>query len=67
MTARFICAVHLRENNLSQLAETVILVGVVVVAMMGSFRTALVPLITIPPFLFLGRELQPMTLWALTG
>jgi multidrug efflux pump len=30
------------------LAETVFLVGVVVVAMMGSFRTALVPLITIP-------------------
>ncbi|MFT4732320.1 MAG: multidrug efflux pump [Gammaproteobacteria bacterium] len=30
------------------LAETIILVGVVVVAMMGSFRTALVPLITIP-------------------
>lgn len=30
------------------LAETVLLVGIVVVAMMGSFRTALVPLITIP-------------------
>jgi multidrug efflux pump len=30
------------------LIETVLLVGVVVVAMMGSFRTALVPLITIP-------------------
>ena len=30
------------------LAETVLLVGLVVVAMMGSFRTALVPLITIP-------------------
>lgn len=30
------------------LAETVLLVGLVVVAMMGSFRTALVPLVTIP-------------------
>lgn len=30
------------------LVETVLLVGIVVVAMMGSFRTALVPLITIP-------------------
>lgn len=30
------------------LAETVILVGLVVLAMMGSFRTALVPLVTIP-------------------
>ncbi len=30
------------------LAETVLLVGLVVVALMGSFRTALVPLITIP-------------------
>ena len=30
------------------LIETVILVGLVVVAMMGSFRTALVPLVTIP-------------------
>ncbi|SFD50098.1 efflux RND transporter permease subunit [Pseudoalteromonas denitrificans] len=30
------------------LIETVLLVGIVVVAMMGSFRTALVPLITIP-------------------
>ncbi|MBQ4880109.1 efflux RND transporter permease subunit [Pseudoalteromonas luteoviolacea] len=30
------------------LAETVLLVGIVVVAMMGSFRTAMVPLITIP-------------------
>ncbi|MFP6814973.1 MAG: efflux RND transporter permease subunit, partial [Pseudomonadales bacterium] len=30
------------------LAETIALVGVVVVAFMGSFRTALVPLITIP-------------------
>ena len=30
------------------LAETIILVGIVVVVMMGSFRTALVPLITIP-------------------
>jgi multidrug efflux pump len=30
------------------LAETVFLVGLVVVVMMGSFRTALVPLITIP-------------------
>lgn len=30
------------------LGETVLLVGIVVVAMMGSFRTALVPLITIP-------------------
>jgi multidrug efflux pump len=30
------------------LAETILLVGIVVVAMMGSFRTALVPLITIP-------------------
>jgi multidrug efflux pump len=32
----------------STLAETVLLVGIVVVAMMGSFRTALVPLVTIP-------------------
>lgn len=30
------------------LAETVLLVGIVIVAMMGSFRTALVPLVTIP-------------------
>lgn len=30
------------------LVETVLLVGVVVLAMMGSFRTAMVPLITIP-------------------
>ncbi len=30
------------------LAETVILVGIVVLAMMGSFRTAIVPLVTIP-------------------
>ena len=30
------------------LAETVLLVGIVVLAMMGSFRTALVPLVTIP-------------------
>ena len=30
------------------LAETILLVGLVVVALMGSFRTALVPLITIP-------------------
>ena len=30
------------------LAETILLVGIVVVVMMGSFRTALVPLITIP-------------------
>jgi multidrug efflux pump len=30
------------------LAETIVLVGIVVVIMMGSFRTALVPLITIP-------------------
>ncbi|KZN29674.1 efflux RND transporter permease subunit [Pseudoalteromonas luteoviolacea] len=30
------------------LGETVLLVGIVVVAMMGSFRTAMVPLITIP-------------------
>ncbi|MCB5228181.1 efflux RND transporter permease subunit [Alishewanella sp. 16-MA] len=30
------------------LAETIVLVGIVVVAMMGSFRTALVPLVTIP-------------------
>lgn len=30
------------------LVETVILVGIVVLAMMGSFRTALVPLVTIP-------------------
>lgn len=30
------------------LIETVLLVGIVVVAMMGSFRTAMVPLITIP-------------------
>ena len=30
------------------LIETVLLVGLVVVAMMGSFRTAMVPLITIP-------------------
>ena len=30
------------------LAETVMLVGLVVVALMGSFRTALVPLVTIP-------------------
>lgn len=30
------------------LAETVILVGIVVIALMGSFRTALVPLVTIP-------------------
>lgn len=30
------------------LAETILLVGLVVVVMMGSFRTALVPLITIP-------------------
>lgn len=30
------------------LMETVLLVGIVVVAMMGSFRTALVPLVTIP-------------------
>lgn len=30
------------------LVETVLLVGIVVVAMMGSFRTALVPLVTIP-------------------
>ena len=30
------------------LVETVLLVGIVVVAMMGSFRTAMVPLITIP-------------------
>ncbi len=32
----------------STLVETVLLVGVVVLAMMGSFRTAMVPLITIP-------------------
>lgn len=30
------------------LAETVVLVGIVVIALMGSFRTALVPLVTIP-------------------
>jgi len=30
------------------LIETIILVGIVIVAMMGSFRTALVPLVTIP-------------------
>lgn len=30
------------------LIETVLLVGIVVIAMMGSFRTALVPLVTIP-------------------
>lgn len=30
------------------LAETILLVGLVVVALMGSFRTALVPLLTIP-------------------
>ncbi|MEQ3515440.1 efflux RND transporter permease subunit [Pseudoalteromonas sp. BZB3] len=30
------------------LAETVLLVGIVIVAMMGSIRTALVPLVTIP-------------------
>lgn len=30
------------------LAETVLLVGIVVLAMMGSFRTAMVPLVTIP-------------------
>lgn len=30
------------------LGETVLLVGIVVLAMMGSFRTALVPLVTIP-------------------
>lgn len=30
------------------LIETIVLVGIVVIAMMGSFRTALVPLITIP-------------------
>jgi len=32
----------------STLFETVLLVGIVVLAMMGSFRTALVPLVTIP-------------------
>jgi multidrug efflux pump len=32
----------------STLIETVLLVGIVVLAMMGSFRTALVPLVTIP-------------------
>ncbi len=30
------------------LAETILLVGIVVIALMGSFRTALVPLVTIP-------------------
>jgi len=30
------------------LAETIVLVGIVVLALMGSFRTALVPLVTIP-------------------
>lgn len=32
----------------STLMETVLLVGIVILAMMGSFRTALVPLVTIP-------------------
>ncbi len=32
----------------STLAETILLVGIVILAMMGSLRTALVPLITIP-------------------
>ncbi|GEA11956.1 efflux RND transporter permease subunit [Alteromonas sp. KUL49] len=32
----------------STLIETVLLVGIVILAMMGSFRTALVPLVTIP-------------------
>ena len=39
--------VALREI-FTTLAETVLLVGLVVVALMGSFRTALVPLVTIP-------------------
>jgi multidrug efflux pump len=43
---------HYMRNALREifitLAETVTLVGLVVVAFMGSFRTALVPLITIP-------------------
>ena len=30
------------------LAETVLLVGIVILLLMGSFRTALVPLVTIP-------------------
>lgn len=36
----------------STLLETVLLVGIVVVALMGSFRTALVPLVTIPISIF---------------
>lgn len=36
------------QEIFTTLLETVLLVGIVVVAMMGSFRTAIVPLITIP-------------------
>ncbi len=36
------------QEIFTTLAETVLLVGLVVVALMGSFRTALVPLVTIP-------------------
>jgi len=36
------------KEIITTLVETVILVGIVVLLMMGSFRTALVPLITIP-------------------
>ncbi len=55
------------------LAETVVLVGLVVLLMMGSFRTALVPLITIPISLlgaiaamtFMGFTLNLLTVLAI--
>ncbi len=55
------------------LAETILLVGVVVVAMMGSVRTALVPLVTIPISLlgaiaamsFMGFSLNLLTVLAI--
>ena len=55
------------------LAETILLVGVVVIAMMGSIRTALVPLVTIPISLlgavaamsFMGFSLNLLTVLAI--
>ncbi len=55
------------------LVETIVLVGIVVLALMGSFRTALVPLVTIPISLlgavavitFMGFSLNLLTILAI--
>src|SRR5690606_39361060 len=46
-TAPCTCGMRSARSSIT-LVETIILVGIVVLALMGSLRTALVPLITIP-------------------